>query len=78
MSLRDDILGTDDLERTQVEVPEWPCKVVTIRSLTGAERDSLAELAAKASESKVMERLADACMKLSKLGGAASEAALKN
>lgn len=39
MSLRDDILQADDLEREQVHVPEWDLDV-WVRGLTAAERDA--------------------------------------
>lgn len=38
MSLRDQILQADDLERQEVEVPEWGVSV-WVRGLTSAERD---------------------------------------
>lgn len=39
MSLRDEILQSDDLEKEQVHVPEWGVDL-WIRSLTAAERDA--------------------------------------
>jgi len=39
MITKDRILATNDLATTTVEVPEWGCSV-TIREMTGAQRDS--------------------------------------
>lgn len=40
MSLRDQILAAEDLQREAVDVPEWGGLSVYVRTLTGAERDA--------------------------------------
>lgn len=39
MGLREDILGSDDLAKREVAVPEWKCGKVTLRELSGTDRD---------------------------------------
>src|SRR6266702_3925907 len=61
MSLRDEILGYDDLAREPVLIPEWGNKTVYVRIMTGAERDWLdaASLDEQGSPLSVQERLAN-------------------
>ena len=40
MTLREQILAAQDLERVAVDVPEWQCKV-WLRVMSGAERDQI-------------------------------------
>jgi hypothetical protein len=40
MSEKDDILGIDDAAYDEVTVPEWGGRVIRLRSMTAAERDS--------------------------------------
>lgn len=40
MSLAEDILAADDLPMLAVEVPEWPVKVVHVRTLSGTEYEA--------------------------------------
>jgi len=61
-SIRDGILGADDLPREKLETPEWEPDVpfVWVRGLTGAERDKW--------DSSLMERGRDG-NRVAKLGG---------
>lgn len=41
MSLRDQILATDDIQKTIVVVPEWNDLKVEVRGMTGADRTAI-------------------------------------
>jgi hypothetical protein len=49
VTLKEQILAAQDLERVAVEVPEWSCKV-WLRTMSGAERDQVDKELVKAAD----------------------------
>lgn len=39
MGIREDILGSDDLKKIEAPTPEWKCRKVIVRELSGSDRD---------------------------------------